>query len=175
MLVCPHMITHWLVYASYAIGTRDLPDIYTLSPRACGPWPLGVYIRQTTRAHGITMITALYKCMNCALACISTINIMSSLLSFFSIHCRYQCHSLPLHSKHQSDCRCIKICLMFSHCISNKFSILLRCYKNYYAKSKIQQPMKVKHILLIIPFHQKALLYQYGQNFTQHLFIFTTK
>ena len=33
MLVCPHMITHWLVYISYAMGTRDLPDIYTLSPR----------------------------------------------------------------------------------------------------------------------------------------------
>ena len=29
--------------------TRGLPDIYTLSPRASG-----VYIRQTTRAHGIT-------------------------------------------------------------------------------------------------------------------------
>ena len=34
--------------------TRGLPDIYTLSPRACGPRALGVYIRQTTRAHGIT-------------------------------------------------------------------------------------------------------------------------
>ena len=44
------MITHWLVYISYAMGTRDLPDIYTLSP-----WALGVYIRQTTRAHGITI------------------------------------------------------------------------------------------------------------------------
>ena len=35
--------------------TRGLPDIYTLSPRACGPWALGVYIRQTTCAHGITI------------------------------------------------------------------------------------------------------------------------
>ena len=34
--------------------TRGLPDIYTLSPRACGPRASGVYIRQTTRAHGIT-------------------------------------------------------------------------------------------------------------------------
>ena len=32
--------------------TRGLPDIYTLSPRARA---LGVYIRQTTRAHGITI------------------------------------------------------------------------------------------------------------------------
>ena len=41
------------------MSTRGLPDIYTLSPRACGPWALGVYIRQTTRAHGIT-ITYIY-------------------------------------------------------------------------------------------------------------------
>ena len=33
-----------------AMCTRGLPDIYTLGPRA-----LGVYIRQTTRAHGITI------------------------------------------------------------------------------------------------------------------------
>ena len=35
--------------------TRGFPDIYTLSPRACGPRASGVYIRQTTRAHGITI------------------------------------------------------------------------------------------------------------------------
>ena len=35
--------------------TRGLPDIYILSPRACGPRASGVYIRQTTRAHGITI------------------------------------------------------------------------------------------------------------------------
>ena len=34
--------------------TRGLPDVYTLSPQACGPRASGVYIRQTTRAHGIT-------------------------------------------------------------------------------------------------------------------------
>ena len=32
------------------MGTRGSPDIYTLSPRASG-----VYIRQTTLAHGITI------------------------------------------------------------------------------------------------------------------------
>ena len=32
-----------------------LPDIYTLSPWAYGPQALGTYIRQTTRAHGITI------------------------------------------------------------------------------------------------------------------------
>ena len=35
--------------------THGLPDIYTLSPRASG-----VYIRQTTRAHGITTKYILY-------------------------------------------------------------------------------------------------------------------
>ena len=38
------------------MSTRGLPDIYTLSPRACGPRALGVYIRQTTRAHDITIL-----------------------------------------------------------------------------------------------------------------------
>ena len=37
------------------MSTRGLPDIYTLSPRACGPHALGVYIRQTTRAHVTTI------------------------------------------------------------------------------------------------------------------------
>ena len=47
MLVCPHMITHWLVYIGYAMGSRDLPDIYTLelSPRAaCGHGIIITYI-----------------------------------------------------------------------------------------------------------------------------------
>ena len=34
---------------------HGLPDIYTLSPLACGPQASGVYIKQTTRAHGITI------------------------------------------------------------------------------------------------------------------------
>ena len=34
----------------YTMGTSGLPDIYTLSPRASG-----VYIRQTTHTHGITI------------------------------------------------------------------------------------------------------------------------
>ena len=44
-----------VLHSSYTMGTRGSPDIYTLSPRACGPRALGVYIRQTTRAHGITI------------------------------------------------------------------------------------------------------------------------
>ena len=35
--------------------TRGSPDICTLGPRACGPRASGVYIRQTTRSHGITI------------------------------------------------------------------------------------------------------------------------
>ena len=33
------------------MGTRGLPDMHTLSPRACGPVPQDAHIRQTTRAH----------------------------------------------------------------------------------------------------------------------------
>ena len=43
-----------VVHISYTMCTRGLPDIYTLSPWACGPRASGVYIRQTTRAHDIT-------------------------------------------------------------------------------------------------------------------------
>ena len=44
--------------------TRGSPDIYTLSPWVCGPWASGVYIRQTTRAHGITIkCGSLLRCM----------------------------------------------------------------------------------------------------------------
>ena len=38
------------------MGTRDLPEMYALSPRACGPRALGIHIRQITRAH-VTTIT----------------------------------------------------------------------------------------------------------------------
>ena len=44
-----------VLHNSYTMYTRGLPDIYTLSPRACGPRASGVYIRQTIRAHGITI------------------------------------------------------------------------------------------------------------------------
>ena len=44
-----------VLHSSYTMGTHGSLDIYTLSPQACGPRALGVYIRQTTRAHGITI------------------------------------------------------------------------------------------------------------------------
>ena len=34
-----------VVHNSRNMGTRGLPDIYTLSPRACSPRALGIYIR----------------------------------------------------------------------------------------------------------------------------------
>ena len=37
-------------------------NIYTLSPRACSPQASGVYIRQTTHAHGITNTCAFCFC-----------------------------------------------------------------------------------------------------------------
>ena len=44
-----------MVHNSYTMCIRGLPDMYTLSPRACSPRALGVHIRQTTHAHGITI------------------------------------------------------------------------------------------------------------------------
>ena len=44
------------IFNSYTMGTSGLTDIYTRSPRACGPRAEGVYIRQTTSAHGITIM-----------------------------------------------------------------------------------------------------------------------
>ena len=39
-----------MAHNSYTMCIRDLPDMYTFSPRASG-----VHIRQTTHAHGITI------------------------------------------------------------------------------------------------------------------------
>ena len=36
--------------------SRNLPDMYALSPQACGPRALGIHIRQIPRAH-VTIIT----------------------------------------------------------------------------------------------------------------------
>ena len=38
-----------MLHISCSIGTCDLPDMYALSPRACGPRTLGMHIRQITR------------------------------------------------------------------------------------------------------------------------------
>ena len=52
------------IHISHTMGTRALPDIYTLSPWTCGPQTSGVYIRQTTHARGMIITYAriyLYK------------------------------------------------------------------------------------------------------------------
>ena len=38
------------------MAARDLPEIYTQSPRAAGPRAEGVYFRQIPSSHGITDI-----------------------------------------------------------------------------------------------------------------------
>ena len=48
-----------MLHISCNIGTRDLPDMYALSPRAYGPRALGIHIRQITRAY-VTTITYIY-------------------------------------------------------------------------------------------------------------------
>ena len=54
-LSCYHLPIHTIssymeiLHISYNMGKSGLPDIYTRSP-----WASGVYIRQTTHAHGIT-------------------------------------------------------------------------------------------------------------------------
>ena len=46
------------------MGTRDLPDMYALSPRACGPRALGIHIRQIPRAHVTTIkYITMYECV----------------------------------------------------------------------------------------------------------------
>ena len=53
--------------------TRDLPDMYALSPRACGPRASGIHIRQIPRAH-VTTITCSYVTMDFVLVtCINTL------------------------------------------------------------------------------------------------------
>jgi len=45
-----------VLHISCNMCTRDLPDMYALSPRACGPQALGMHIRQIPHAH-VTTIT----------------------------------------------------------------------------------------------------------------------
>ena len=54
-----------MLYNSYTMCTRGSPDIHP-QPSGLwrGPWASGVYIRQTTRAHGITIkCGSLLRCM----------------------------------------------------------------------------------------------------------------
>ena len=51
------------------MGMNGLPDMYTQSLRACDPWALqlGVLIRQTTHAHGITITCVILSYKLCVL------------------------------------------------------------------------------------------------------------
>ena len=44
-----------MLHNSCNMGTRGLPDMYTLCPRACSPRASGVHIRQTTLARVTTI------------------------------------------------------------------------------------------------------------------------
>ena len=45
-----------VIHSTCNMGARDSPDMYALSPRACGPRASGIHIRQIPRAH-VTTIT----------------------------------------------------------------------------------------------------------------------
>ena len=45
-----------VIHITCNMCSRDLPDMYALSPRACGPQASGIHIRQIPRAH-VTIIT----------------------------------------------------------------------------------------------------------------------
>ena len=46
------------------MAIRDLPDMYDLSPRVCGPRALGIHIRQIPHAH-VTTITHVTQGLSC--------------------------------------------------------------------------------------------------------------
>ena len=48
-----------VIHSTCNMGTRDSPDMYALSPRACGPRASGIHIRQIPRAH-VTTITYVF-------------------------------------------------------------------------------------------------------------------
>ena len=58
-----------MVHISYTMSTRGLPDMYTRSPRAAGPWASGV--------HGIT-ITYIYIYM-CVCVCVCVYVLLKAL------------------------------------------------------------------------------------------------
>ena len=49
-------VSHTHTCYSYTMGMGGLPDMCTRGLRAAGPRAEGVHIRQTTNAHGITVM-----------------------------------------------------------------------------------------------------------------------
>ena len=55
-----------MIHITCNMGSRNLPDMYALSPRACDPRALGMHIRQIPPAHVATYTYALgpaYPCI----------------------------------------------------------------------------------------------------------------
>ena len=46
------------------MGSRDLLDMYTLSPQACSPWASNIHIRQIPPAHVTTYTYVTNLCLN---------------------------------------------------------------------------------------------------------------
>ena len=44
-----------MIHNSCNMAIRDLPDMYTLIPRACGPRASGIHIRQIPHGHVTTI------------------------------------------------------------------------------------------------------------------------
>ena len=67
----------------------DLPDMYVLSPWACGPWASGIHIRQIPHAH-VTTITNTMKYTK------STYERFASLMFVISCHNMYPILQSPI-------------------------------------------------------------------------------
>ena len=92
-----------MIHNTCNMGAHDLPDMYALSPRACGPRASGIHIRQIPCAH-VTTIT----CINVQIQYIYDNVIYCCVLQQFSLvlaidsHCSctsklqlVYCHGVP--------------------------------------------------------------------------------
>ena len=97
-----------MLHNSCNMGTRDLPDMYVLSPRACGPWALGpqpsslrplgfghtyqpnhscpCYNYQMYVCMYVCMHVCMYVCMQCMYVCM-----------YVCMQCMYVCMYVGMH------------------------------------------------------------------------------
>ena len=61
------------------MGTRALPDMYALSPWACGPRALDIHIRQSTHAHVTTITCTLHININAIMRSLTSATLYNSL------------------------------------------------------------------------------------------------
>ena len=114
-----------MAHNSYTMCIRGLPDMYTLSPRACGPRASGVHIRQTTHAHGIT-ITCTLDSLPTYIKLQYHINVLHYIVShrngLVATMTRDQYfvttdHSQRTYHQNQKTCHCIQhICVLAVQC-----------------------------------------------------------